>query len=114
MSAGTICRDYAPGSGPVQYGSIAIASAGTTAIVAAVTGKRIRLLSLVLTVTGNGTVKFQSASNDISGAIPLLASTEFLLPENPSGWLQTNAAEALNLVLATSTACNGFFSYITV
>lgn len=81
---------------------------GNTAVVAAQgVGVRIRVLSVFAVGTLAVTVKFQSATTDITAGFPFAANGGMVLPHNPHGWFQTNANEALNINLgvATATGC---------
>lgn len=75
-------------------------AAGTTdgAVVAAVTGKRIRVLAVALHPGDTATdCTFSSASTDISALFAALANTPTILPHSPHGWFETKPGEALNL-----------------
>lgn len=75
------------------------ASANDSSLVAAVTGKRIRVHSIVINQgdTTPSTVTFNSASAAIYPPLKAAANGGFVLPDNPSGWFQTNAGEALTV-----------------
>lgn len=78
----------------------ATASGNTPVVTAQGGGVRIRVLSVnVITLTAL-TVKFQSATTDISPAAPLGANGGYVLPRNVDGWFQTSANEALNINLS--------------
>jgi len=82
---------------------------GNTAVVAAQgAGVLIRVLSLVVVTTLANTVKFQSATTDITAGFPLGANGGMVLNNNSHGWFQTaaNAALNINLSVATATGCN--------
>ena len=89
-------------------------AAGTNTIVAAVAGKRIRVLAIILTADISGTVKFitESPVGDISGTFSVSATGGFVLNENPSGWFETQADnKALQVVTATITSLDGLVIY---
>lgn len=88
-------------------------AAGTNTIVAAVAGKRIRVLAIILTADISGTVKFITESpTDISGTFSVSATGGFVLNENPSGWFETHADnKALQVVTATITSLDGLVIY---
>jgi len=113
--AGQLCRDYAPGSGSIKYATFT-GTNGNVTLVAAVTGKKIRVISLCISLTGNGTLAIQSGAGGtaLTGTMPLLGSTPLVLQENPSGWFETAASTLLNASVATSTATNGHLSYIEI
>ena len=91
-------------------------ASGSTLLVAAAGGARtrIRVLALVLTTTGENTVKFRSASTDITPAFPLVALGGMVLPFNEHGWFECAAAEALNFNQTVATACAVHIVYCLV
>lgn len=80
------------------FDSIA-ASASDSSLVAAVTGKKIRVLAVVINQgdTTPSTVTFNSASAAISPALKAAANGGFVLPYNEVGWFETVAGEALTV-----------------
>lgn len=109
-------RDYAPGSvSGVKYAAISGTTGDITAV-AAVTGKKIRVISAAFSLDVNGTVRFESGAGGtaLTGVMPLLARAIHVLPENPSGWFETAAATLLNIELGTAGTITGFISYIEV
>ena len=82
---------------------------GNTEIVAAqAAGIRIRVIAAAAIAASAVSVKFQSATTDISATYALAANGGFVLPDNVSGWFQTSAAEALNINLSAgvNVGCN--------
>lgn len=65
---------------------------------------RIRVLSVLAVATLGVTVKFQSATTDITAGFPLGNNGGVVLPYNQHGWFQTAANEALNINLSLATA----------
>lgn len=92
---------------------ISSASSGNNTLVAAVTGKRIRVLSLFLVATGAVTVRFESAADGtaLSGQMAIAANGSLVLPYNEAGWLQTVAGELLNLELSGGVQVSGALTY---
>ena len=92
----------------IQTASVAQGAAGQTAVVAAAgAGKVIEVLGYDLTLDAAGTLKFQSANTDKSGAVPLADKGRLALA---AGFplLRTAANEALNITTATGKA----FGYV--
>lgn len=89
-------------------------SIGSNAVVAAVAGARIRVLSVVLVSTLANSVKFMSASTDISATFPLAANGGVVLPFNEHGWFETAIGEALNLNMTAATATGVQVHYIVL
>ena len=83
-------------------------------LVALSTGRRIKVLSAVISMASTGTIKFQSgATTDIFS--PLTTTAESLivvLPYNPMGWFRTVAGEKLNAVLSSAIATTVALTYI--
>jgi hypothetical protein len=85
-------------------------------LVAAVTGKKIKVLSAIISQASGTSVKFRSdTTSDITAALTTTASDlNIILPYNPSGWFQTVAGEKLNFVPATSVVTNVAITYILI
>lgn len=90
------------------------ASSGATQLIAAVAGKKFRVLSLVMITTSANSVKFQSASTDITGLFPLGANGGFTLPFNEHGWFETAAGEALNINMSAASSTGVQLQYIAL
>jgi hypothetical protein len=89
------------------------ASLGANELVAAGgVGVKYRVLQVAMVTTLANTVKFQSATNDKTGAFPLAANGGLVLPYNEHGWFETNANEALNINLSVGTATGLQLQYI--
>lgn len=89
--------------------AVSASTSGDNTILAAVTGKRIRLIAAALTVAGAVNAKWQSSTaGDLSGVYVLSASGDgIVLPYNPAGWVETVAGEALELNLSGAVAVTG-------
>jgi hypothetical protein len=103
------------GSG-IKYAAIAAAASGDNELVAAVAGKKIRVLSLLLVVPSNLVIAFESDASGtaLTGDMELGEKKPLVLPFNPEGWFETVAGESLNLELAGATATAGCLSYVEV
>ncbi len=102
------------GKSVAQYASIAAASAGDNTLVAAVTGKKIRVLAVVLVASGGAnTVAFETAAGGtaLTGDMDIADNGQLVLPLNGFGWFETDAAALLNLELANATAVAGALVY---
>jgi len=104
-----------------KFAAIAAASAGDNTLVAAVVGKKIRVLSLFVLAAGavsayvtsaaGGTVIFGGSTNKMS----LAANGGFVLPFSPVGWFENSAAnQALVLNLSGAVAVSGGLVYVEV
>lgn len=84
-------------------------------LLALVASKRIRIVSMLVMAAADVTLTLRSGgSTAISGVLPLLAKSGFVLPYNPVGWFQTASGEKLDAVLGGSVDVDGFFTYIEV
>ena len=83
---------------------VTVTSLGSNEVIAAVAGRRIRVVGLAVITTLANAVKFMSAATDISATLPLGANGGVVLPFNEHGWFQTSEGEALNINLGTATS----------
>lgn len=120
MSSGVVANENGKPV-TVKRAVIAAATSGANTLLAAVTGKKIRVLSLAVigaaavnlyfTTAAAGTVIFGGSTNKITIAA---AGDGFVLPFNEHGWFETVAGELLNLNLSGAVAVSGGFTYIEV
>ena len=98
-----------------QFASIAVSASGDNSIVAAVTSKIIRVLSLKITANGAVNAKWRSATTDVTGLSYFAAAGDGeVLPFNPLGWFQTASGVALQVNLSAGVAVGGHLTYVTV
>jgi hypothetical protein len=97
----------------VKYKLANPASASDNEIVAAVSGKKIRVLAAVLgpNAAANGAT-FKSAATAIDALRTIPIGGTYQLPYAPHGWFETVAGEALNLALTGANACGVLVTYI--
>jgi hypothetical protein len=98
----------------ILFASVSASSSGTNAIVAASPGSKIKVLSYSLVANAAVTVKWQSASTDLTGAMSFSANGGIATPigSPASGWLlETAVGQALNLNLGSAVGVNGHISY---
>lgn len=100
----------------VKFAAIAASTSGNNTLLAAVTSKKIRVLSCWLVSNGTVNAKFQSGAGgtDLTGLAYLIVNTGMVLPYNPAGWFETGSNTLLNLNLSAAIAVGGSFSYIEV
>lgn len=90
---------------------------GDNTLVAAVTGKRIRVLSVILIMTGTAvTIRFESGAGGtaLTGQMQPTQGGGFVLPHNPYGWFETAASTLLNLELSGAQSVDGCLTYVLV
>lgn len=100
-------------SSAVKFAKIEADTTGNTQVVAAVTGKKIRVHGALVIANAAVTVKFQSATTDITGPMSLSANGGFA-HESILGMFETAAGEALNINLSANQSVGGHLSYVEV
>lgn len=99
-----------------QFAAIDAATSGDNTIVAAVSGKKIRVLGFFLVSGGTVTARFESdAGGDaLTGQMTLAVNVEVAPGYNPAGWFETNAGELLNLELSGAVSVDGALVYVLI
>lgn len=99
-----------------KFAVIDDATSGNNTIVAAVSGKKIRVLGVFLVASADVTVRFESGANGtaLTGQMQLVANTGFVLPFSPVGWFETAATTLLNLELSAAVSVDGSLIYVEV
>jgi len=90
--------------------SIDISSITTTEIVAAVAGKHIVVLNVVITVASGQTIVWKRGTTVISGPVP----ESYTAGDAHAGLLETGPAEALNLTTTSTGQVSGHLTYVLV
>lgn len=106
-----------PAQSDVQRVVIAATGLGDNTLVAAVTGRKIRVLALAMVASGGAnTVRLESGAGGtaLTGLMDLAADGQLTLPYNPAGWCETAAAALLNLELSAATSVAGVLNYVEV
>jgi hypothetical protein len=101
----------------VKRAIIDAASSGDNTLVAAVTGKKIRVIFAAFTMTGTAvTIRFESAAGGtaLSGQLTPAQGQSVVWPYNPHGWIETVAGQLLNLELGGAQSVDGVLGYIEV
>lgn len=96
---------------------MAASTGGDNTLVAAVTGKKIRVHAFFLVATGGAnTIAFESGAGGsaLTGDMDIGDNGQFVLPYSPAGWFETAAAALLNLELSAGTAVAGGLVYSLV
>jgi hypothetical protein len=107
--ASTVKVDPARGF-DVSFASVSVAASGANPVIAAVTGKKIRVLSYTLVADGAVTAKWRTAASaDLSGAMSLAANGSLGSPLVPL--METVAGEALTLTLGGAVGVRGHITY---
>lgn len=99
----------------IQRVAVAVSESGNGTLVAAVAGKKVKVLGALLVGAGDVSVKFVGGSTDLTGAMPLsVAGNGLVMPMTHRGyhWLETAAGAALALNLSESVAVAGVVVYL--
>jgi hypothetical protein len=99
----------------VKRAAIDAATSGNNTLVAAVTGKKIRVLALFATMTGTAvTIRFEDGAGGtaLTGQMGPTSGQTIVLPFNPVGWFETSAATLLNMELSGAQSVDGVLVYI--
>jgi hypothetical protein len=115
-----MAEEYLLGSAPggtfidIKRAVIDHASTGDNTLVAAVTGKKIRVHALFFVVAAAVVVRFESGASGtaLTGQMTIPAEQPTLvLPYNPLGWFETAAGALLNLELGGNVSVDGALVY---
>jgi len=102
----------------IQRAAISVATSGDNTLVAAVAGKKIKVLSVKLIVSGAVDLCFESGAGGeaLTGVMSMAQDGNgFVLPATQPGfhWFETAAGQALNLDLSDAVQVSGCLSYYT-
>jgi hypothetical protein len=99
----------------VLQAHINTAVADTTQLVAAVTGKKIRVTAVTVICAGAQTITFKSAATALGGAYSFAANGGMDVDRTPPNWfLETSAGEALNYTTTQAVQTSGSINYVLV
>jgi len=100
-----------------KFVAVDAATNGDNTLIAAVTGKKIRVLAAVLVMTGTAvTARFEDGTGGtaLTGQMQQSQGNSIVLPFNPVGWFETTAATLLNLELSGAQSVDGCIVYVEV
>ena len=98
-----------------KFAVITASSSGNNEVVAAVTGKRIRVLAYNYVSAGTVNAAWRDGASTVIGGLGYwVVNTGKVVPFNPAGWFQTTAGVALNLNLSAAIAVGGELVYVEV
>ena len=98
-----------------KFASISASAAGDNTLVAAVPGKKLRVLKYTIVTSGSVAAKFRSSSgSDLSGPMTLAANSGVGGAFCPIGLLETIAGDALVLNLSAVVPVAGHLTYVEV
>lgn len=101
---------------PIKYAIIDAALLGDNTLVAAVAGKKIRVICLYYMAAGTVNTRFESGASGtaLTGQHQHTAQTGVVLPFNEGGWFETASGALLNLELSAAISVDGALSYVEV
>jgi hypothetical protein len=100
-----------------QYAVIDDALSPDNTIIAAVAGKKIRVLGFFLVAAGAVNARFESDTGGtaLTGVMTLAAAGDGVSSGfSPAGWFETVAGELLNLELSGAVSVDGALTYVLV
>ena len=98
-----------------KFAAISASLSGDNPIVAAVAGKRIRVLKYTIVTSGAVLTRFRTSSGaDLTGAMSLAANSGVGGAFCPVGLFETEVGDALNLSLSSAVGVAGHLTYIEV
>jgi hypothetical protein len=100
----------------IKYAVIDDESSGDNTIVAAVSGKKIRVHQVFINVAADVSIRWESDSSgtSLTGQNQIKAGSGYILPYSPIGWFETISGELLNLELSGAVSCDGVLAYTEV
>ncbi len=95
---------------------VAPASSGTNTLVAAVAGRKIRVVAITMSASAAVNCKFQSGTTpDITGLFYFTTGElNVQLPYNPFGWFETVAGALLGCDLSGATSVGMQITYVLI
>jgi hypothetical protein len=99
-----------------KFAKISASSSGNNTIVAAVVGKKIRVLAYNFIANGTVNGKFQDGAGgtDLTGLKYCVVNSGMVAPYNPVGWFETSSNTLLNLNLSGAVSVGGELVYVEV
>ncbi len=99
-----------------KFAKVAASSNGDNTVVAAVGGKKIRVVCYNLFANGSVNAKWQSGASgtDLTGLKYFVANTGISVSYSPVGWFETAVGALLNLNLSAGVAVGGELVYLEV
>ena len=100
-----------------KYKAVATSSSGgDKEIVAAVTGKKIRVLSFAFVVSGATDLRFESSAGgaELTGVMSYAANSGIETHYNPIGHFETVAGQSLSLEQSAAVVTAGLLTYVEV
>jgi hypothetical protein len=99
-----------------KFAVINESTSGNNTLVAAVAGKKIRVVQAILVAAGDVVARFEDGAGGtaLTGQHDLTTNSGFTLPFSPVGWFETTANTLLNLELDAGVNVSGCLVYVEV
>lgn len=112
--AGPVIKDDKGNNTTVKYKVLDHATSGDNTVIAAVTGKKIRVLAITLISAGTVTARFESGAGGtaLTGQMTLAVNSGFAINCGQLGCFETAASALLNLELSGNVSVDGFLTYM--
>lgn len=108
--------DIVRGDGITKKAVVNVSASGDNVVVAAVAGKKIVVINILVVAAGTVTLTIKSGvgggATAKSGPLPLAVNTGLGGVFDPTGHFETAPGEALNLSLSAAIAVGGWLTYI--
>lgn len=119
LPAAAVTSTVYDGTTPIlpRFAVIDAASSGDNMIVEEVSGSKIRVLALHLTMTGTAvTIRFENTGSGtaLTGQMTPTQGETIVLPFNPVGWFETTTSQRLSLELGGAQSVDGSLVYVLV
>lgn len=100
----------------VKRAAISASTSGNNTLVAAVSGKNIRVVSAFFVVAADVDVRFEDGAGGtaLTGVMSYKAGSGLVLPYNPTGHFETSDNTLLNLELGGAVQVSGALQYVEV
>ncbi len=105
-----------PGSSEEQFALISGATSGNNTVLAAVTGKRIRVIGLCMVAAATVTARFESAADGtaLTGVMTMITGVPITAYDPLGLFEQDVVSELLNLELGGAVQVSGFLTYLLI
>lgn len=103
------------GTAPATIKDAVISLSATGTVVPAVAGKKIRVISFVVSLNAAINVKWQSNGvTDLTGFLHFDVKGGAVFPYNPHGWFETAVGQPLTLFLSGASSTGGIVNYVEI
>jgi hypothetical protein len=111
-----LCSTDRAATSRMKRAIIDCATSGDNTIVAAVTGKIIRVYQVVLIAAGTVTTRWESGAGGtaLTGQMSLVVNSGYAPPFNPFGHFETAESALLNLELSDAISVDGWLLYAEI